>query len=246
MNGLLSTVSLWLAVVQKKLTYRHNQEDDKATANRDSGNVPKEWKLIIQIFLSFLKIGPVTFGGGYAMIPLIEREVVSRRKWVKVEDVTDIFAVAESVPGAIAINSATFIGYRIGGVRGAIAAMAGIMLPTFLIVIVLSMGFLYFQDNPKVEAAFEGIRPTIVALIAFAGYKIGKISIVDKTTFVFAGVTVLLLLAIHLHPVLIIMSGTSIGIIAVKIRDKLGFVTHFDGPNEDHKKSDGYFMGDGI
>lgn len=118
-----------------------------------------QWLLILDIFFTFLKIGPVTFGGGYAMIPLIEREVVIRKKWVDGSDVTDVFAVAESVPGAIAINSATFIGYRIAGFGGAIAAMAGVMLPTFCIVVMLSLSFLAVKDHPKVEAAFEGIRP---------------------------------------------------------------------------------------
>ncbi|MGG1639038.1 chromate transporter [Paenibacillus sp. NRS-1760] len=73
------------------------------------------------IFLTFLKIGPVTFGGGYAMIPVIEREVVEKRKWLETRDIADIFAVAESIPGAIGINSATFIGYRVAGIRGALA-----------------------------------------------------------------------------------------------------------------------------
>lgn len=93
----------------------------------------KDMKLLGQIFISFLKIGPVTFGGGYAMIPLIEREVVKNKQWLKIEDVSDVFALAESVPGAIAINSATFIGHRIAGIRGAICAMLGVLLPLFLL-----------------------------------------------------------------------------------------------------------------
>src|SRR5690625_3044705 len=107
------------------------------------------------------------------MIPMIEREVVIRKKWVKRQDITDVFAIAESIPGAIAINSATFIGYQIAGRKGAIAALLGILLPTFFIVIMLSIGFLYVQGNPKVDAAFQGIRPAIVALITYAAYKIG-------------------------------------------------------------------------
>ncbi|WP_134698612.1 chromate transporter [Ammoniphilus sp. YIM 78166] len=206
----------------------------------------KDWKLIWDIFITFLKIGPVTFGGGYAMIPLIEREVVVRREWLKVHEVTDIFAVAESVPGAIAINSATFIGYRIAGLRGAIAAMAGIMLPTFLIVIALGVSFLYFKDNPKMKAAFEGIRPAIVALIAYAGYKLGKIAVIDKTTFVLTGITVLVLLSIHFHPVLIIVSGAVIGIGLVKLKDKLGYATPIEAEEQNDGIPSDYFLGAGI
>src|SRR5690554_6291650 len=109
-------------------------------------------RLLSQIFITFLKISPVTFGGGYAMIPLIEKEVVDKRGWMKTQEIADIFAVAESVPGAIAINSATFIGFRLAGILGAVVAMIGVLLPTFLIVMMLSIFFLQVQDHPKVEA----------------------------------------------------------------------------------------------
>lgn len=187
-----------------------------------------DWKFIIQIFSSFFKIGPVTFGGGYAMIPMIEREVVEKRKWVRTQDVTEIFAIAESVPGAIAINSATFIGYRLAGVKGAIAAMTGVLLPTFFIVVMLSILFLFVQNNPTIESAFVGIRAAIVALIAYAGYKIGQTAVYDKTTFVTAGITVIILFILHFHPVLIIIGGIIAGIVLVRVRDWFGIVTKLD------------------
>lgn len=184
--------------------------------------------LIIQIFLTFFKIGPTTFGGGYAMIPMIEREVVAKKKWVKHEDITDIFAIAESIPGAIAINSATFIGYQIAGRKGAIAALLGTLLPTFMIVILLSIGFLYVQGNPRVDAAFQGIRPAIVALITYAGYKIGQTAIYDKTTIVTMILTVCALLMLKIHPVLIILIGMLTGLILVKIKKSLGMDVKFE------------------
>lgn len=185
-----------------------------------------KWKLLWAIFVTFFKIGPVTFGGGYAMIPLIEREVVTKRNWIKAEDVADVFAVAESVPGAIAINSATFIGYRIAGPLGAVVAMFGILTPTFFIIIALSISYLYFSDNPKMIAAFEGIRPAIVALISFAAYKIGKMAITDKTTLVTAFVTVVLLLTLPIHPAVIILCGALAGILLVLTKKKLGHEVH--------------------
>lgn len=184
--------------------------------------------LIIQIFLTFFKIGPTTFGGGYAMIPMIEREVVIKRKWIKREDITDIFAIAESIPGAIAINSATFIGYQIAGKKGAIAAMLGILLPTFLIVIGLSIGFLYVQGNPRVDAAFQGIRPAIVALITYAGYKIGQTAMYDKTTTITMIITVGVLLYLKVHPVMIILMGILAGLILVKIKELLGIHVQYE------------------
>ncbi|KAB7705519.1 chromate transporter [Bacillus aerolatus] len=195
----------------------------------------KNWKLLMEIFFTFLKIGPITFGGGYAMIPVIEREVVNKKKWIQMEDITDVLALAGSAPGAMAINSATFVGYRIAGISGALAAMLGVLLPTFLIVIALSIFYLHFKDNPKVEAAFHGIGPAVVALICLAAYKIAPTAIIDKTTLVIAGLTVVFLLFLHIHPVIIIFSGMLVGICLVKIRTRLGGHTRIDG----HKKEVG-------
>ncbi|WP_034332025.1 chromate transporter [Bacillus sp. J37] len=206
-----------------------------------------ETKKLFQLFWTFLKIGPVTFGGGYAMIPLIEREVVDKKKWVSHEDVADVFAIAESIPGAIAINSSTFIGYRIGGIKGAIAALLGVFLPTFLIVVILSIVFLQVQNNPKIEAAFQAIRASIVALIVYAGYMIGKTAIIDKTTFVISFGSMAVLFFFHLHPVLIIFSGIILGIVLVKIKRKLGYSV--DGKKEKSSPKTQqleWFMGDGI
>lgn len=196
--------------------------------------------LLIQIFITFFKIGPVTFGGGYAMIPLIEREIVEKRKWVRTKDITDIFAMSESVPGSIAINSATFVGYRVGGVIGAIVAMFGVLLPTFCIVVLLSIFFLKVQNNPGVEAAFVSIRATIVALITYAAYKIGKTALIDKTTFFLIIATVLVLLFVHIHPVLIIVCGGAVGILIVYVRKAMGLATRLerdDGEDQDIHES---------
>ena len=202
--------------------------------------------LILQIFWTFLKIGPITFGGGYAMIPAIEREVVKKHKWMNHEDMTDILAVARSVPGAIAINSATLIGYGLAGFWGAIAAMAGILVSTFVFMMMLSLFFVAFRDNAKVHAAFEAVRATIVALIAYAAIKIGKTALIDKTTTVIMLIAVLLLLTGLIHPFLIIIGGGVLGIVAVRIRKALGFSTLLNPPQSRKYKYDDYFIGDGI
>lgn len=207
-------------------------------------------KLLFQIFWTFVKIGPVTFGGGYAMISLIEREVVERHQWIKEEEIADVFALAESIPGAIAINSATFIGHRLAGVKGAIAAMFGLMLPTFIIVTALSIGYLFLQGNPKIDAAFQGIRAAIVALIIYAAYKIGRTAILDWTTLVTSIVTVVVLLSFQLHPIVVIMSGAVAGIVQVYIKERLGLAVRMKKEivkeRDETKSAPDYFIGDGI
>lgn len=194
------------------------------------------WKLISQIFLTFLKIGPITFGGGYAMIPMIEREIVLNKKWLHSRDVADIFAIAGSAPGAIAINSAVFIGYRIGKIKGAFAALFGVLLPTFLIVILLSITYIYVKGNPIIEAAFQGIRPAIVALIAFAGYKIGLTALYDKSTIVTAILTIVALFYFNIHPAIIILIGLVVGIFLVKVKNALGFTTKLEKDHDRKRK----------
>lgn len=207
---------------------------------------PLNLKLLAQIFITFFKIGPVTFGGGYAMIPLIEREVVEKRGWVKAEEITDIFAVAESVPGAIAINSATFIGYRLGGVLGALMAMTGVMLPTFCIVVLLSLFFLQVQDNPKIEAAFIAIRATIVALITYAAIKIGKTAAIDKTTIALIVITVAVMYFVHIHPVLLILGGGLVGIAIIGVKKKMGMAIKLEKEESTQFIYTDYYIGDGI
>ncbi|WP_313893225.1 chromate transporter [Psychrobacillus sp.] len=191
-----------------------------------------DWKLIIQIFFSFLKISPVTFGGGYAMIPMIEREVVSKKGWITTKEVTEIFAIAQSVPGAIALNSAIFIGYRLAGFRGAIAALIGVLLPTFWIVVLLSIVFFLVKNNPYIEAAFIGIRASVVAIIAYAAYKVGLTSLYDKATWVIAVLSVVILYVLPIHPVFVILGGIITGLGVVRLRNYLGIFTKLDKESE--------------
>ena len=122
-------------------------------------------KKLWQIFVTFFKIGAFTFGGGYAMIPLIQREAVDHRKWVTEDDILDIVAIAESTPGPIAINSATFVGYRTAGVLGSAAATFGVVLPSFVIILALSFVLQQFQEVRAVQYAFRGIQAGVLALL---------------------------------------------------------------------------------
>lgn len=120
---------------------------------------------VLTLFLTFLKIGAFTFGGGYAMIPLIQKEIVEKKKWISNQDILDIVAIAESTPGPIAINSATFVGYKIAGFLGAFFSTLGVVLPSFVIISFISLILKQFESLVVVEYAFNGIRAGVLALI---------------------------------------------------------------------------------
>ena len=125
-------------------------------------------KTLWQVFLSFFKIGAFTFGGGYAMIPLIQNEAVEQRHWVTDDDILEVVAIAESTPGPIAINSATFVGYKAAGVLGSVCATLGVVLPSFVIILALSFVLRQFQELEAVRYAFFGIRAGVLALLVKA------------------------------------------------------------------------------
>lgn len=126
------------------------------------------WKNVWKLFTTFFKIGAFTFGGGYAMIPLIQKEAVEKNDWVTDEDILEIIAIAESTPGPIAINSATFVGYRTAGVMGSVAATLGVVLPSFVIIYAISFVLRQFQELKAVQYAFQGIRAGVLALLCKA------------------------------------------------------------------------------
>ncbi|MFI3285619.1 MAG: chromate transporter [Rikenellaceae bacterium] len=117
------------------------------------------------LFSTFLKIGIFTFGGGFAMIPLIEREIIEARNWIPKREFLDLLTIAQSAPGPIALNTAVFIGYKSRGYQGALAALAGVVLPSFTILLLVALYFTHIRDNAIVDAAFKGMRPAVIALI---------------------------------------------------------------------------------
>ncbi len=131
-------------------------------------------KRLIPLFLTFLKIGAFTFGGGYAMIPIIQREIVTNKGWISDDDIYDIIAIAESTPGPIAINSATFVGYRVAGFWGSTLATLGVVLPAFCIIFVLSFFLRTFEQLKVVKYAFMGIRAGVLSLLVKALISMGK------------------------------------------------------------------------
>ncbi len=152
-------------------------------------------KSLIELFLTFLKIGAFTFGGGYAMVALLENEFVEKKKWIDKAEFLDIVAIAESTPGPVAINSATYIGYRNAGVLGSVVATLAVSLPSFVIIYVISLFFDAFIALEWVGYAFSGIQVCVVYLILRAGLSMIKDMKRDKTSiFIFIAVLVLSLL----------------------------------------------------
>ncbi|MGE4283310.1 MAG: chromate transporter [Clostridia bacterium] len=187
-------------------------------------------KQLIEIFITFFKIGCFTFGGGYAMISLIEKEMVTKKGWINEEDIIDVFAISQSLPGAIAINSSTFVGYKIAGKKGAFIATAGVIIPSFIIITIIATFFTKFQDNPIVKAAFLGIRSAVVGLILMAAVKIGKTAIKDKITGTITFLTIIFILILDIHAIFIIIGGALMGLMvymllpdtAKKIVERIG------------------------
>lgn len=183
-------------------------------------------RLLGSLALSFLKIGAFTFGGGYAMIALLEREFVEKRGWIDKREFLDMTAIAESTPGPIAINAATYIGYRIAGLAGAALATLSVTLPSFLIIYVISLFFDAFLSLRLVSCAFRGIQVCVVYLILAAGFKMLKA--LDKGVFpkiILAAVTVLMvvfsLFAVKFSSILFILLAGTAGV-AVWLIGKLG------------------------
>ena len=134
----------------------------------------EKWKNCLRLFAAFFKIGAFTFGGGYAMIALIENEVVEKKKWITHDTMMDIVVVAESTPGPVAINTATFVGYRLAGAPGSAAATFGVVLPSFVIIFLISSFLENFLEITWVANAFRGIQAAVAYLICNAGWKMLK------------------------------------------------------------------------
>ncbi|NPD91801.1 chromate transporter [Prevotella sp. PMUR] len=156
-------------------------------------------------FKTFFKIGLFTLGGGYAMIPIIESEIVDKRKWVTKEDFIDILAISQSCPGVFAINISTFIGYKLRKTRGAICATIGTALPSFIIILLIAMFFRQFQDNKAVAAMFRGIRPAVVALIAVPTFNLAKSAKIGLANCWIPIMSALAIWAFGVSPILIIL-----------------------------------------
>lgn len=160
-----------------------------------------------ELFSTFFKIGAFTLGGGYAMIPIIEAEVVDKHQWITREEFLDLIAIAQSCPGVFAINISVFIGYKLRQVSGAIWSALGTALPSFLIILLIAMFFHRFMDVPWVAAMFRGIRPAVVALIAVPTFNLAKSARLTFSNCWIPIVSALLIWLLGVNPIFIILAA---------------------------------------
>ena len=181
------------------------------------------------LFLTFFKIGAFTFGGGYAMLPLIEDEVI-KNGWMNLEELVDFIAISESTPGPFAINISTYVGSEVAGILGAICATIGVILPSFIIILIVARFYMKFKDNKIVKGAMGGLKPATIGLIAAAVVSIGRsvffsngfyISLLKDYSFLcslFIFALILVLVIKKVNPILLIMLSAILGILSGYIK----------------------------
>ena len=177
-------------------------------------------KTLFKMFLTFARIGGFTFGGGYAMLPMLQREVVEKYKWATNDELLDYYAIGQCTPGVIAVNTATFIGYKLKGIPGAIFATLGVVTPSMIIIGLIAAFISNFRDLEVVQWAFSGIRAAVVALILSAVIKIGKKSIVDIFTALIFVIVAVLSFVTDLSPVIFVVTAAVCGLIIKISKEK--------------------------
>lgn len=169
--------------------------------------------LYLKLFISFFKIGAFTFGGGWAMIPLIEREVVDKQNRIKREDFVDALAIAQSLPGVLAVNISILIGNKLRGLKGCLTATLGTILPSFLIILAIAIWFVQTYDNPVVERIFKGIRPAVVALIVSPVFSTAKTARINIKTVIIPIIVALSIWLGGISPIWFVLLGAIGGIL---------------------------------
>lgn len=170
--------------------------------------------ILLELFLTFFKIGTFTVGGGYAMVPFLQREAVEVHKWTTAKEFTEIVAVDTITPGPIAVNLATFVGYKVHGIIGAITATLGVVLPSLFIVTLIAAFFFAFKNSPFIQAILKGLKPAVIGLIAVAIFSLLKQgTIVDIKTGIIAIIVFVSVLFFNVNPILMVLLSALAGII---------------------------------
>ena len=180
-------------------------------------------KFLFTLFFSFFKVGCFTFGGGFAMIPVIQREVCDNKCWMEKEEFIDMIAVTPSAPGPVAVNSSVFIGYKLAGIPGAVIALLGTVLPSFIIILLFAKFIASQSGTQHITKFFQGVRPAVVALILGAGLGMGKKNIGDTFSVILGLLAIIALILLKIHPIILIVFGAITGIVrslTISKRDK--------------------------
>lgn len=174
-----------------------------------------QWKELWTLFGVFLRIGAFTLGGGYVMVPLIQREIVERRRMVAPDKFLDIMAWAQCGPGGVAINASSIVGYTVAGTRGAVVATVGAVLPSFAAILIVAAAFLRYRTVPAVEAFLYGARPAVVGLLVAAVYSLGRQVFRDRWSIWVAAAGFVLVVLLDVHPALVIVGAAAAGYASV-------------------------------
>ena len=172
-------------------------------------------KILMDMFITFFKIGAFTLGGGYAMLPIIQKEVVEKKKWIGETEFLDMVAISQSAPGPLAVNISAFVGQKMKGLMGLITSTLGAILPSFIIIILVASVFLGIENSPVVQRVSQGIRPAVVALIAVPVISMGKTAKVNKKNFIIPLSAAVLVAVFKITPIYVILGAAAIGILDV-------------------------------
>lgn len=175
-------------------------------------NDNQKWTKIRTLFTTFFKMALVTIGGGYAMLPVMEQEFVKKKKWVKAEDIVDVMAIVQSVPGIIAVNAAVYVGTRVAGFAGALAAAIGVVSPSFIIIVIIAAFMKELGKIPLIDNAFTGVRAGVCALIFLAAFSLGKKVIKGRFEWVMATAAFVAMVILKINVIYLILGSGIIGI----------------------------------
>jgi len=192
---------------------RFDADSESGENRRSETGVPPKAS-IAALFWTFFRIGAFTIGGGYVMVPLIQRDIVERRGWIDKDSFVDVLAVAQTAPGPLAVNTAVYVGYMLRGVWGAMASMAGCILPSVIIILVVAALFDQISSFSYVRAAFAGIRPAVVVLIVSAAINIGRPVVRSRVELALAAAAMVLVAFVRLSPALVVTAAALYGLLA--------------------------------
>ncbi|MDH8677074.1 chromate transporter [Fusibacter bizertensis] len=172
----------------------------------------KVFKKLLKLYIAFFKVGLLTIGGGYAMLPIIEQELVKGLELLTMDEVVESYTLSQTLPGVIASNAAALIGYRLGKVKGAVVSVLGVITPSIIIILFIAMIFTRIEHLEIVQNAFKGIRVVVLALLFDSFSRLFKVAVFDRKTFVIASVAFILVLFSIINPILVIVAGGFAGV----------------------------------
>lgn len=170
-------------------------------------------RILLELFFAFLKIGAFSFGGGYAMLPFIEREVVRNNNWISKSEFVDVIGISQMTPGPVSINTATFVGYKMAGVLGSVFCTLGVVIVSFILVIIVSKVLIRFKENIIIQNALLGMKPVLIALVINAFLSVANDSYTDVKSIIITLIIGAMLMNKKIHPILTIVAAAILGIV---------------------------------